>query len=122
MHYLLPKKYTSQIAIFWSLLLFGLIFIQNILFLGQKPLQISWNWINIADIKIPISLYVDDFSRIFGLLAVFVYTLVVFFSVFYLKNEPHLRRYFVYLEVFILMMLGVIWANSLILLYICWEG
>ncbi len=120
-HYTLPKKHTPIIAVTGSILLFVLILIQNILFLGKKPLYIPINWLQVGQTQIDIGLYADDFARIFGLLVAFVSMLVVVFSVFYMEEDTQQRRYFVYLHAFTLAMLGLIWANSLILMYICWE-
>lgn len=70
---------------------------------------------------VSISLYVDGLSLLFALLITGIGTLIVIYSIPYLDSDASLSRYFCYLFLFMAAMLGVVLADNLITLFICWE-
>ncbi|WP_226905582.1 proton-conducting transporter membrane subunit [Legionella antarctica] len=72
-------------------------------------------------IGVSISLCVDGLSLLFALLITGIGTLIVIYSIPYLENNRHLSRYFCYLFLFMSAMLGVVLADNLITLFVCWE-
>src|SRR5207249_10940750 len=51
----------------------------------------------------------------------FVGLLIFIYSVGYMAHDGNFRRFFCFLSLFAAAMLGVVIANSLLLLFICWE-
>ncbi|MFD1927648.1 Na+/H+ antiporter subunit A [Sporosarcina siberiensis] len=65
--------------------------------------------------------YLDGLSMIFGLLITGVGTLVILYSIYYLSNRESLGHFYVYLLMFMGSMLGVIFSDNLMVLYVFWE-
>lgn len=72
-------------------------------------------------IGVSLSLYVDGLSILFTLLITGIGTLIIIYSIAYLKDEANLSRYFCYLFLFMASMLGIVLFDNLITLFVCWE-
>lgn len=77
------------------------------------------NWFPI--IGVSISLCLDGLSILFALLITGIGTLIVIYSIAYLDHSDFLSRYFSYLFLFMAAMLGLVLADNLITLFVCWE-
>ena len=58
---------------------------------------------------------------IFGLLITGVGTLVILYSIYYLSERESLGHFYVYLLMFMGSMLGVVFSDNLMVLYVFWE-
>ncbi|SDN44649.1 Na+/H+ antiporter subunit A [Alkalicoccus daliensis] len=88
---------------------------------GLEPVEHTVPWV--PSLGINFSVYLDGLSLLFGLLITGIGTLVVLYSIFYIKNkvdEP-LNNFYVYLLMFMGAMLGVVFSDNLIVLYVFWE-
>ncbi|GAB3792514.1 Na+/H+ antiporter subunit A [Virgibacillus kimchii] len=79
----------------------------------------TWNWI--PSIGINFTSYLDGLSMIFGLLITGVGALVVVYSIYYLSDNEMLYHFYVYLLLFMGGMLGVVFSDNLMVLYLFWE-
>lgn len=71
---------------------------------------------------VDITLILDGLSLLFVLLITGIGALVVLYSIFYLdKQTEGIRRFYVYLLLFMGAMLGVVLSDNLIVLYCFWE-
>ncbi|MEK5068260.1 Na+/H+ antiporter subunit A [Sporosarcina sp. FSL K6-1508] len=76
-------------------------------------------WIDSAGINF--TTYLDGLSMIFGLLITGVGSLVILYSIYYLSEREALGRFYIYLLMFMGSMLGVIFSDNLMVLYVFWE-
>ncbi|WP_336824779.1 Na+/H+ antiporter subunit A [Sporosarcina sp. USHLN248] len=76
-------------------------------------------WIDSAGINF--TTYLDGLSLIFGLLITGVGTLVILYSIYYLSEREAIGRFYVYLLIFMGAMLGVVFSDNLMVLYVFWE-
>jgi multicomponent Na+:H+ antiporter subunit A len=76
-------------------------------------------WIDSAGINF--TTYLDGLSMIFGLLITGVGSLVILYSIYYLSEREALGRFYVYLLMFMGAMLGVVFSDNLMVLYVFWE-
>ena len=76
-------------------------------------------WIPSAGIHF--TTYLDGLSIIFGLLITGVGTLVILYSIYYLSERESLSHFYVYLLMFMGAMLGVVFSDNLMVLYVFWE-
>ncbi len=76
-------------------------------------------WIDSAGINF--TTYLDGLGMIFGLLITGVGSLVILYSIYYLSEREALGRFYVYLLMFMGSMLGVIFSDNLMVLYVFWE-
>ena len=66
--------------------------------------------------------YVDGLSLLFGLLITGVGTLVILYSIFYMSRQrEELHNFYVYLMLFMGAMLGVVFSDNVVVLYVFWE-
>ncbi|WP_164217090.1 Na+/H+ antiporter subunit A [Virgibacillus sp. YIM 98842] len=79
----------------------------------------TWNWI--PSIGINFTSYLDGLSMIFGLLITGVGALVVIYSIYYLDHDEMLYHFYVYLLIFMGGMLGVVFSDNIMVLYLFWE-
>ena len=96
--------------------------------------QVLWSWITIDQFHVDIGLLIDPLSVFMALVVTGVGFLIHVYSMGYMwapheKGEeeamgdiPRFVRYFVYLNLFILMMLTLVMANDFVQMFIGWEG
>lgn len=77
------------------------------------------SWIPSAGINF--STYLDGLSLIFGLLITGVGSLVILYSIYYLSEREALGHFYVYLLMFMGAMLGVVFSDNMMVLYVFWE-
>ena len=65
--------------------------------------------------------YLDGLSMIFGLLITGIGGLVILYSIYYLSSKESLTHFYIYLLLFMGAMLGVIFSDNLMALYVFWE-
>ncbi|MCS7090350.1 MAG: proton-conducting transporter membrane subunit [Verrucomicrobiota bacterium] len=81
---------------------------------------VEWAWIPSLDL--PLSFLVDGLSVFFGLIVCGVGVLVFYYSHQYFHGRHlHLARYYSYLTLFMASMLGTVFSNHVLLLFIFWE-
>lgn len=81
---------------------------------------VEWPWI--PSLGIQLSFVVDGLSLFFGLIVSGVGCLVFFYAAHYLdEHTPHQGRFYCYLTLFMGAMLGTVFANNLLLLFVFWE-
>ncbi len=78
-------------------------------------------WFQLASYSFKAGFWVDKLSVLMGLLVTFISLLVQIYSTAYMQGELRYRHYFGYLGLFTFAMLGIVLADSLLLLFIFWE-
>ncbi len=95
--------------------------------LGRSPqergvTQKLFEWISVGNFKIDAGLLLDQLSICFVLLITGVGTLIHIYSISYMSHDPHRRRFFAFLNLFIAAMLLLVLGDSYLSLYVGWEG
>lgn len=86
---------------------------------GGDAVRVSYPWV--ASLGINLSFYLDGLSLLFGLLITGIGALVLVYTGGYLKDHPHLGRFYGFLLMFMASMLGVVLADNTICLFLFWE-
>lgn len=81
-----------------------------------------WNWIHLADLKIPFELLIDPLSMAMTLMITGVSGLIHLYATGYMSKEKDYARFFTYMNLFVGFMLLLVLANNLALLFVGWEG
>jgi len=84
--------------------------------------QVLWQWIAIDQFRVDIGLLIDPLSVFMALVVTGVGFLIHVYSIGYMWKDERYVRYFVYLNLFILMMLTLVMANNFVQMFIGWEG
>jgi NADH-quinone oxidoreductase subunit L len=89
--------------------------------------EISVNWLNIPAIgsfkglQIEMGFLIDPLSSLMLVVVTFVATLVVLYSIGYMKGDEGFSRYFAYISLFTFSMLGLVVANNYFQMFAFWE-
>ncbi len=78
-------------------------------------------WLTVGDTAIPFGFVLDPLTGVMAAMVTFVGLLIFIYSASYMKDDRRMARFFCYLSLFAAGMLGLVLANSLLLLFMCWE-
>ena len=79
-------------------------------------------WFAAGDFKVTLGLMADHLSGTMLLVITGVGFLIHLYATSYMSHDPGYWRFFAYLNLFIAMMLTLVLADSLVLLFVGWEG
>lgn len=86
--------------------------------LSKEILQ-AYSWIPFLNINMNMKL--DGLSGLFALIITGIGTLIFYYTSYYLKEHPHINRFYAYLLLFMGSMLGLVLADNLIVVFLFWE-
>ena len=80
----------------------------------------NFNWFQFGDAWLKLGWVLDPLTAVMLVMVTFVGLLIFIYSVGYLAQDDNFTRFFCFMSLFAAAMLGLIIANSLLLLFICW--
>ncbi|MDP6584685.1 MAG: NADH-quinone oxidoreductase subunit L, partial [Anaerolineales bacterium] len=80
------------------------------------------DWITIGKLYLPWQIRVDTLSVTMMVLVTGVGTLIHIYAVGYMHGDKRFARFFVYLNLFVVMMLLLVAADNYLMLFVGWEG
>ena len=114
-----PGPWFARISVLFPLAVF-------ILFCQWVPataagivLHYSWPWFPAIGVNLDVA--VDGLSVLFGLILSGIGAVVVLFAADYMAGNRHYGRFFAFLHLFMGAMLGLVVADNLITVFVCWE-
>ncbi len=81
-----------------------------------------FTWFAADDLDIAWAFRIDQLSLVMTLIVTGVGALIHWYSVGYMKDDPGYWRYFAYLNLFIFAMLNLVLSDTLVGLFLGWEG
>ena len=81
----------------------------------------NFTWLQFGSASLQLGWVLDPLTAVMAVMVTFVGLLIFIFSVGYMAHDENFTRFFTFLSLFAGAMLGVVIANSLLLLFICWE-
>jgi multicomponent Na+:H+ antiporter subunit A len=87
---------------------------------GGEVFTAQWIWVPGLDLNLAFRL--DGLSLLFGLIITMTGFFVTIYASSYMAGHPHNGRFFVFLHAFMIAMLGIVFADNLLLMFICWEA
>jgi NADH-quinone oxidoreductase subunit L len=78
-------------------------------------------WFQFGDQWLKIGWMLDPLTAVMLVMVTFVGLLIFIYSTGYMEHDENFTRFFCFLALFAGAMLGVVIANSLLLLFMCWE-
>ena len=81
----------------------------------------NFTWFTFGEQTLRIGWMIDPLAAVMLLMITLVSLCIFIFSIGYMADDKNFNRFFAYLSFFSAAMLGVVIANSLLLLFICWE-
>lgn len=84
-----------------------------------KTFSYTFSWI--PSLGIQLSFYLDGLSLLFALLVSGIGALVMIYAGGYLKGHEGIRKFYIYILLFMSSMLGVVLASNMITMFVFWE-
>jgi NADH-quinone oxidoreductase subunit L len=81
----------------------------------------NFSWFDLGGSTLRLGFINDPLTAFMCVMVTFVGGLIFIFSTGYMKEDANFTRFFCFLSLFAAAMLGLLIANSLLLLFICWE-
>src|SRR3954471_1125489 len=81
----------------------------------------NFTWLTFGDQALRLGWLLDPLTASMLVMITFVGLWIFVFSIGYMAEDKNFTRFFAYLSFFTAAMLGVVIANSLLLLFVCWE-
>jgi NADH-quinone oxidoreductase subunit L len=89
---------------------------------GKVYLLTLLDWIAVGDFSASMSVYYDPLAAVMTVMVTFVSSLILLYSVSFMRDEEDYVRYFCYMDLFVFSMLVIALADNLVFLYLGWEG
>ena len=90
--------------------------------LGHPAVQVvNFRWMQFGDQWLSLGWLLDPLAAVMLVMVTFVGLLIFIYSLGYMAHDHNFTRFFCFLSLFAGAMLGVVIANSLVLLFMCWE-
>ena len=80
----------------------------------------NFAWFDLGASPMRLGFLLDPLTAFMCVMVTFVGLLIFIFSLGYMKTDANFKQFFCFLSLFAAAMLGVLVANSLLLLFICW--
>ncbi|MFL0246026.1 NADH-quinone oxidoreductase subunit L [Candidatus Clostridium stratigraminis] len=93
----------------------------------KTPKEFSVDWLNIPSIgsfkglHIQMGILIDPLSALMLVIVTFIATLVILYSLGYMKGDTSFSRYFAYISLFVFSMLVLVIANNYFQMFVGWE-
>ena len=81
----------------------------------------NFTWFELGNDTVRLGWLLDPLTAFMCTMVTFVGTLIFIFSLGYMHEDENFKQFFCFLSLFAAAMLGLLVANSLLLLFICWE-
>ncbi|MSU22220.1 MAG: NADH-quinone oxidoreductase subunit L [Opitutus sp.] len=81
----------------------------------------NFTWFAVGDGAVRLGWLLDPLTAFMCVMVSFVSTLIFIFSLGYMKDDANFKQFFCFLSLFAAAMLGILVANSLLLLFVSWE-
>ncbi len=93
-----------------------------VIFTYSTTAAVEFVWIDISPLfHVPLGLTLDPLSRTMALMVSGVGALIHIYSLGYMREDKGKSRYFAALSLFMFAMLGIVFANNFVMLFIFWE-
>ncbi len=88
---------------------------------GHGPQVWNFDWLHFGSASLQLGFLLDPLTAAMLVMVTFVGLLIFIYSTGYMAHDDNYPRFFCFLSLFAAGMLGVVVANSLLLLFMCWE-
>ncbi len=82
---------------------------------------VNFTWIQVGTVHVDLGWVLDPLSAVMLVMVSLVGLLIFIYSIGYMEHDENFTRFFCFMSLFAGAMLGVVIANSLLLLFMCWE-
>ncbi len=87
---------------------------------SSRPLRETWVWL--SSLQVDLSFAVDGLGYLFSFIILLIGAVVAQYTHYYLHEDQRQGTFYAFLFFFMASMLGIVWADNAILLFVFWEG
>jgi NADH-quinone oxidoreductase subunit L len=118
-----PEAYIGALSVLFPLCSF----VATVIFADDMPrgavfAETFGSWISIGHIQVSFGFLFDSLTKIMLLFVTGITTLIVTYSLGYMKGDPGYTRFLSYLNLFLFSMIVLVLSDSLPLTFLGWEG
>jgi NADH-quinone oxidoreductase subunit L len=84
--------------------------------------ETAYTWMQVGDFSVNVGFLLDPLSAVMILVVTGVGFLIHVYSIGYMAHDPSVRRFFLYMNLFMFAMLTLVLADNFLLLFVGWEG
>jgi len=84
--------------------------------------KLIFNWISSGNFHVNWSIYIDPLTSVMLVVVSLISSIIHFYSIGYMDDDPHKARFMAYLSLFTFAMLTLVTADNFLQLYFGWEG
>jgi len=84
--------------------------------------KLIFNWISSGDFHVNWSVNIDPLTSVMLVVVSLISSIIHFYSIGYMSNDPHKPRFMAYLSLFTFAMLTLVTADNFLQLFFGWEG
>ncbi|MCL4557814.1 MAG: NADH-quinone oxidoreductase subunit L [Deltaproteobacteria bacterium] len=88
----------------------------------RQFIDTAYTWIGLGGFKVGLSFLVDPLSVVMGMIVSGVSSVIHLYSVGYMHDDRRYSRYFGFLNLFAFAMLLLVLSDSILLMFVGWEG
>lgn len=81
-----------------------------------------WDWITIGSLQVAAAMLIDPLSLTVAAMVTGVAMLIHIYSIAYMRGDENYRRFFLYMNFFVLAMLILVFSDNLVSMFVGWEG
>ncbi len=101
--------------------LYSLIALAAVILRPGTHISTCTEWFTVGSTPVDLGWTLDPLSAVMLVMVSFVGLLIFIYSIGYMEHDENFTRFFCFMSLFAGAMLGVVIANSLLLLFMCWE-
>lgn len=84
------------------------------------PYLETWPWVE--SIGLQLSFHLDGLALLFTLIILLIGAVVALYTYYYLHDDLRQSTFYLFLFLFMASMLGIVWSDNVLLLFVFWEG
>ena len=81
-----------------------------------------FQWFRVGEFSTAMNVHYDPLAAVMALMVTFVASIIHLYSAAFMRDDPDYVRFFCYLNLFVFAMLVITTADSLVFVYLGWEG
>ncbi len=116
--FLCLRRFSVNVSICFNLLL---LIILHLIIIDTEMLIELGNWVKLLELEIDWTFHIDKINKYILYPIVFISSLVHFYSLSYLGEDPHRIRFHFYLNLFTLQMILLVTGDNYFTLFLGWE-
>ena len=94
----------------------------QVIFNNYYSNKIIFNWITSGNFNVNWSINIDPLTSVMLVIVSLISSIIHFYSIGYMHNDPHKPRFMAYLSLFTFAMLTLVTGDNFLQLFFGWEG